>query len=412
MFKRIIALLLAVILILFFSACKDTTDSNDAHNTESSGASEVSDKTDVILENAIAKKEENVITGQTSSENKDEEDKNQSETNNNIPSIETNGENPPQKKDTYREVIKSYLTIPEGYVVPEYNGKLVAGETPDPMTLSSSSPAYGTGTIFVGGRTKALKNKMDEYEGQDVWFRVLVDIGISYGLIKDDHPDSTSAYFKFVREETISFLNAIGAHDLKTEVNLADGNNWQELEVSLTAEMIEMLSGKCYDFLLGQYPKNPEHSKIISETLSIRLDKMTDTDCVEVIAVCVTDEYNEYAAHQFRLRGVDINGKYNYDLFKPFEETDMTYWEYNKMIDEYLSDIAKRNDITEKIIVSDELPPIKFKGTETDLSRGVIGDMIESLVVGFNAKLTKAEILKLAEDEEIKVIYAAVPNKD
>ena len=332
---------------------------------------------------------------------------------NNIDSVNPNtnsSQEYQQKKDVYKETLRSYLTMPEDYDIPIYNGKLVAGIVPDgsnEIVRMSTGESSFPDTEVIYRLTKpsyALENKMKEYEGKDVWFRVLVDIRSSYGLMGEYSEDKATEYFSFTKSETLRFLEEIGAHNIKTEFNFTVATNSHSFEASMTAEMIKLFLGKCFFLTLGQYPRNPIYPVTISDTVSAKLDIMSENDTAEIIAVCVIDKNSSYARQQ----NIIMNYEYNSDRFKPFTEfLGITRAQYNKKIEQYLSGIFLRNNITEKIVNSKDLPKVKLDCKEWELDKNFSFDSEEDIPLGFNAVLTKAEILKLAEDPEIKVIYLA-----
>lgn len=309
----------------------------------------------------------------------------------------------PVKKDTYKETIKSYLTIPEGYVAPVYNGRLIASEEFDksafePVPDHVEIRPYEILELKPQG---ALKTKMEVHKGEQVWFRVNIQVRVSYGLIAED--TLARDYVEFAKPEVLSFLKAVGAHNIKNDFsNISEGVISKHFEASLTKEMIDMLSNKCFELTLAMQPRNPEYSVVIGDVLSVKLDRMLEGDSVEIIAVCPMDRSNTYAEAQL----CAVNMDYNMSKFKPFKElANLTGAEYNEKIDKYLSDIFRRNNIANKIVASDNLPDVK--ANKRYLYRQYTTKDFESNCAGFNAVLTKAEILRLAEDEDIKVIYLA-----
>ncbi len=290
------------------------------------------------------------------------------------------------------------FTLPENYIAPQYNGKLIAGEKPDPETLKIAWPdeeRFWKSEEKYSKPTKELQQKIDAYSGQDVWFRVIIKIWETY--------DNEEIF----TEKTLNYLKSMGGYDIKP-FNSSEGNNIQDFEVSLTVQMIKLLENKYYQLFLGQYPRNPEHSRVISDTLSIKLDRIGENETIEVAAVCTADNDNLYGEHQH----ITVNRTYNSDRFKPFKElANISYAEYNRKIDKYLADIYERNNIEKKIIISDDLPLVKKVGSEWRLETTINGDILTEFCIGFNANLTKSEILKLAKDSEIKVIYLA-PEKE
>ena len=279
--------------------------------------------------------------------------------------------------------------IPNDYVKPEYNKNIIATEEADSATFRNVYSDVSDFWIAHTGFSNLLEKKMKEYKNQNAWFRVIIRVWY-------DGEDQG-----YTRDDTLNYIKDLGATEIK-QIEFSDCyTRSTDYVTELTAEMLNLLNdlGNC-EIMLAQYPRNPEYSAVISDTMSIRLDKMTESDTVEVIAACVADKNNRYAEYQ----KVTVNNSYNSERFKPFTElANITYAEYNERIDKYLLDIAVRNDISEKIVISDDLPKVKKQSSEWR----VTDDDLTEFCVGFNAVLTKAEILRLAEDEEIKVIYLA-----
>ena len=231
-----------------------------------------------------------------------------------------------------------------------------------------------------------LKTLMEKYEGQDVWFRVFFR-------------------FKFTSEETkytdkqqcFDYLFGVGAKNV-SEKQSSDHPGKYTMEV--TADMINQISESGYIATLDiAHPARVEgYNEKISDTLTDFISKMSDTDTLEIAAVLVYDKMNSYATSQ------DIGAYWFYGRYIELDQgLGMTYTEYDALLEQTIVDILKRNNMLEKRVVSDNLPEIGFG--EVLYPHAVVS--LQEIPVGFNANLTKLEILKLAENDKIKVIYLA-----
>ena len=255
--------------------------------------------------------------------------------------------------------------------------------------------------------TDELRYLMYKNEGQDVWFRVFYSFTDQQGYYKkydaENEEFSDDEFSKFMtafEQQELDFATSIGAKNISKKVS-SDYPETCTMEV--TADMINKIFERGnMSFDIAHPARIEGYSKKTSDTLTDRLSKMSDTDAIEVAAVSVYDNYNYYAYCQ----NIGVNFWYNNSLFKVFSQGyDMTFAECDALLEQTVVDILKRNNILEKRVVSDDLPQIGFGEVVYPHAA-----MLEDIPVGFNAVLTKTEILKLAEDEEIKVIYLAGQN--
>ena len=128
---------------------------------------------------------------------------------------------------------------------------------------------------------------------------------------------------------------------------------------------------------------------------------MSENEKIEVAVVCAVDKNNYYAYKQ----GMTSNTLYNEEYYKEWAKeiaNDKKWWiPYNASVEEYVSDIVKRNGIEDNRIISDDLP--KNGVGEVIYPHAV--SYLEDTVAGFNAHLTKEQILKLVKDGDVKAIY-------
>ena len=177
--------------------------------------------------------------------------------------------------------------------------------------------------------------------------------------------------------------------------------------LELTADTINKIAERGTTSIYLALPERQgEYSKKISDTLTYYLEQMDEDDTIEIAAVSVLDIGNSYAWKQNLTR----NESYNEENFKPWPiktKKTYTYEEFNKEVDNYINEIMVRNNIADKRIIHDKLPWLGFEklpwvDDTFIMSPSEDGSYITS---GFNAQLTKSEILSLVNEEEIKTLY-------
>ena len=248
-------------------------------------------------------------------------------------------------------------------------------------------------SVFI---SNSLTKALNDYKGQDVWFRLLANF--------EDFPDYAEAGREYndVLAEELQYVEQIGVMNIEKADATTNSLGFYKEQVycmEATADMIEkLLARKCAQLTLNTPKREGSYSDKIADTTSYRLERINNSDAIEIVAVTAYDYACLYAVNQKSANG-NCNYGYNKDLEK-FEN--ITYAECDALLEQTVVDILKRNNILEKRVVSDDLPQIGF-GEEVYPHAAEL----EYIPVGFNAVLTKAEILKLAEDPEIKVIYLA-----
>ena len=172
--------------------------------------------------------------------------------------------------------------------------------------------------------------------------------------------------------------------------------------MKLTADMINLLSERgTTDIYLALPERTGEYSKKISDTLTYYLEQMDEDDTIEIAAVCAVDSNNGYATDQNLTR----NGSYNYDIYKKWSgktpQEAGSYDKFNSLVEDYINEIVERNGLSQKRIISDKLPEMGYG--KVIYEHAIM--FPSGINAGFNAILTKDEILSLINDEEIKVLY-------
>ena len=254
--------------------------------------------------------------------------------------------------------------------------------------------------------TDELRYLMYKNEGQDVWFRVFFSFTDQQGYYKkydaENEEFSDDEFSKFMtafKQQELDFATSIGAKNISKKVSSDYPEN---CTMEVTADMINKIFERGNMSFDIAHPARVEgYSKKISDTLTDYISKMSDTDTLEIAAVMVYDNFNSYALKQ----DIGANSAYGDDT-KFYKGVNETFAECNALLEQTAVDIMKRNNILEKRVVSDELLQIGLDAKNNPNSTAT-SYLLEGIPVGFNAVLTKTEILKLAEDPEIKVIYLA-----
>ena len=247
---------------------------------------------------------------------------------------------------------------------------------------NAASPKRG---VYI---SELLSDAITKNNAKNVWYRIVVKnpgfIGVSL-------------------EEELNYICEIGAKNISKNENSSDvpvQTSSKTYFMEATEDMIvEISKRESWKIYLAPPARQGEYSYKISDSLTATLSQLDNNDMLEVAAVLIYDSSNYYALKQ----NIPINFVYNNELFQEFSRgAGLTYTECDALLEQTVVDILKRNNILEKRVVSDDLPQIGFGEVLYPHAA-----MLEDIPVGFNAVLTKAEILKLAEDEEIKVIYLA-----
>ena len=180
--------------------------------------------------------------------------------------------------------------------------------------------------------------------------------------------------------------------------------------MELTADTINKIAERgTTDIYLALPERTGEYSKKISDTLTYYLEQMDDDDTIEIAAVSMIDKASQYAWAQNLTRNEDTFNEENFKIW-PFKapSESFTYAEFNKIIDDYINEIMVRNNIADKRIIHDKLPWLgveKLSWYKDDILVMTPSENGHYITSGFNARLTKAEILSLVNEEEIKTLY-------
>ena len=198
-----------------------------------------------------------------------------------------------------------------------------------------------------------LSEKLREYEGQDVLFRVRVG-ALKYG-------DSLSGL--------MDFFNEIGAKNItraSDESDIVDGDLENDVIMEVTAEMIRKIADKKQCRLsLAPVKRVEGYNKKITDTLTERISKMDDKQTIEVAVVLTIDVKNNYAYKQAINANPQYNSEYikSLDSFEYMEEYINSFGEkmyttksYDNAVRLLVESVIKRNGLNNKVVDYKKLP--------------------------------------------------------
>ena len=192
------------------------------------------------------------------------------------------------------------------------------------------------------------------------------------------------AYLLSVGDKRLEYAKSIGAKIVmslseSSDIDCFSGFTVDAYIMELSADMInDMAAQGGYMFRMAPPARKEGYDPKISDYLTTLLDQAEYDAVFPVAVVCTADRYNEFA----RERGIAVNREYNAFLFKPLQIPENTDFEdYKKDIADYEKDIAERNNLS-----SERCSFGRYFGA------------------GFEVRATKAEILSLIKDPDVKLI--------
>lgn len=226
-----------------------------------------------------------------------------------------------------------------------------------------------------------------------------------YDALTDKEAEEKKAYRAANLQKEKDFLKQIGAIEIKKFESHSEIPKYARMSGSimeLTAEQInKIIERGTFNIYMAPPERTGKYDKKITDSLSFYLEQMSENEKIEVAVVCAVDKNNYYAYKQ----GLTSNFSYNAEFYKEWAKeisNDKKWWiPFNASVEEYVSDIIKRNGIEDNRIISDDLP--KNGVGEVIYPHAV--SYLEDTVAGFNAHLTKEQILKLVKDGDVKAIY-------
>ena len=274
-----------------------------------------------------------------------------------------------------------------------------------------------------------LKKQLELNKNTEVIYRVIVEVLHCY--------EDKLSLWKVI-EERIEYVKKLSSCEVVTISEISDSGiqmAWEKeraVVAELTAEDIDVLVKKGGYYIRLAPPERLEgYNKRISDTLTVLLDRAENDELLNVAVVTVIDKYNDY----LYTRDFVVNGNYNSELYKPWltphEFVNSTHYTpgdgitvngqyvegehvrqqilYSRAIDEYIDELVERLGMTDKrVYVPEDEYHLSFSDfTVYDMynHRHDLSNEDQALSAGFEIKATKAEIIALSEDDDIKVIY-------
>ncbi len=228
-----------------------------------------------------------------------------------------------------------------------------------------------------------------------------------YKLYKEQcKKEEYDKYYKPIYDARLEYAYSVGAENVVPLASTSDlfacmGATENAYIMELTADMINQMAERGgYAFRLAPPKRIAGYDVKISDYLTNLLEEGDENAEFHVAVVLAAYEYNDFALS----RGINTNNNYNSQFIKPLEEVfpsinfkavygDDDYMPMEERLElfaKYQNGVVERNALTEKrIFIGDNSP----------------GDVSED-AFGFEAKLTKAEVLALTKDGDVRVIYS------
>lgn len=376
----------------------------------------------------------------------------------------------------------------------------VSGQTaaPSPQTvLTADAPDfYGLGEEGELKRSEtyispALKATMEEHAGEDVLFRVVVELFIAYEDYNEYRPSAANAEQlqallrekeeallaykeaedalqgtedgalrearakeleekKALMEEASRQYDECSAADMdaycldilnrrlddlqslgtslspiadSSEVTAAAASKGYAYFAELSQDDITSLAARGgYLFRLAPPERRKGYDPKIADYLTNLLDAAQEGEALRVAVVCSADRFNRFAEE----RGIPVNPEYRADGYRPWPEIPpviteysadgrpltadgspaISWQDYSAQIAAYVDEIVERNGLTDKRIVRENRADAYIDEHAFNSYQGNAEDSLHAITAGFEAALTKEEILSLVQDEEVKAVYS------
>lgn len=249
---------------------------------------------------------------------------------------------------------------------------------------------YDAWDEYCDFRRKVPEIYENEKELTDLEKRIRgVDETLSYARALQEKLDDLrdadcNAYLLSVGDKRLDYAKSIGAKIVmplseSSDIDCSSGFTVDAYIMELSADMInDMAAQGGYMFRMAPPERKEGYDPKISDYLTTLLDQAEDDAVFPVAVVCTADRYNEFA----RERGIAVNREYNASLFQPLQiPENKDFEDYKKDIADYEKDIAERNNLS-----SERCSFGRYFGA------------------GFEVQATKAEILSLIEDPDVKLI--------
>lgn len=213
--------------------------------------------------------------------------------------------------------------------------------------------------------------------------------------------EKENAYLSGITSARLEYAYTVGAENVKAFETSSDVYYYGYV-MELSADMInDMAAQGGYVFRMAPPERIEGYDVRISDYLTTLLEEAAEDELFHVAVVCTADLGNFFASE----RGISVNGRYNADLYRqwkisPSGTGDVNVEKYDSLVD-HVNAVIERNGLTDRHIVDEKHPDVDVYLSQYDEDGNLL---VCSAAVGFEVKATKAEILSLAEDPDVKLI--------
>lgn len=217
------------------------------------------------------------------------------------------------------------------------------------------------------------------------------------------------AYLNDIYSARLAYAYTVGAENVRYFEGSSD-MSYSGYVMELSADMINKMAAQGgYDFRMAPPRRIGKYDVRISDSLTTLLDNAAEDDLLHVAVVCTADYGNFFAS----TRGITVNGGYNANLFQPWKISPSDFGptgseNYDSLVD-HVNAVIERHGLADRHIVNERHPDVDVYLSQYDEDGNLV---IYSAAVGFEVKATKAEILALAEDPDVKLICSMLFVKD
>lgn len=267
-------------------------------------------------------------------------------------------------------------------------------EYPSEHTLGLYQQVVKENTITYGAQMKRI---METYGDQDV----LLHYVVAFKLKDRESP----------LKDVDKFAKDIGA--LKVYYNDEDRpfpvGAYGVIGTPQTVRNIEKAGySSCFiQMFKVETPRPRGYTDAISDSLATLLEQMDDDEKIEIVATTVVS--NQTWAYRYSHMPSSNQGRgksfENFNRLKTSNK-DLSYDECTQLAVKFTNNIVLRNNISkEKLLDGKVIAGVSGTKEDFAIPNSSYGKPQDHIYSGFAARLTKAEILALAEDEDVKIIH-------
>lgn len=245
---------------------------------------------------------------------------------------------------------------------------------------------------------KQMERIMATYGEQDV----LLHYVVFFKLVNRESPLKGKDVEKFAKD-----IGALKIYEGNDVITLPVGG-YGIIGTPQSVRNIEKMGyTSCFIQMMKLETSRPDgYSNVISDSLATMIDNMEDDEKIEVVVTTVIS----YRVWVYRYSHMPSSNRGRGKSFENFNKLkisnkELSYDECVQLAEQFTNNVAQRNNITQEKLLDGKVIA-EVSGTKEDFAvPGSYGKPQDHIFSGFAAKLTKAEILALAEDEDIQIIH-------